>query len=281
MSAVSLGIYEKALRDPEDWDRFFADVAAAGFAFTDLSIDESAQRASRLRWSQAQCGAVDDAARRAGVGIGALCLSLHRAIGPGSADPATRRRAVDVYRRGVDLAAALGCSLIQVAGYYAHYEPDHAKARHWYVEALDQALTHAAVAGVTLGVENVDGHDIDSISAALELVRELDSPYLALYPDIGNLAEHQLDVVAELRRGQGRMAAIHLKDVRVGEPRRVPLGAGITDFPAAFAELRRQDWRGRMLIEMWNDNAENSAALAADARVKAARMLKEAGIELI
>ncbi len=38
---VCLGIYEKALRWTGDWDGFFAEARQAGFAFVDLSVDET------------------------------------------------------------------------------------------------------------------------------------------------------------------------------------------------------------------------------------------------
>ncbi|HBX82251.1 MAG TPA: xylulose 5-phosphate 3-epimerase, partial [Propionibacteriaceae bacterium] len=78
-----------------------------------------------------------------------------------------------------------------------------------------------------LGIENVDGNDVTSISRGMNIVREIDSPWLQMYPDVGNIAEQQLDETEELRAGEGHMLAIHLKDVRVGEPRRVPMGEGI------------------------------------------------------
>ena len=56
-------------------------------------------------------------------------------------------------------------------------------------------------------------------------------------------------MISELRRGEGHMFAIHTTDVRRGEPRRVPMGEGIVDWDLAFAELARQGWSGRMMIE--------------------------------
>jgi L-ribulose-5-phosphate 3-epimerase/hexulose-6-phosphate isomerase len=277
---VSLGIYEKALVSTADWPAVFAQVTSAGFTFCDLSVDETPERAARLDWDRPTRERVGAAAREAGVQIGGLCLSLHRAVMPGSADPAMRRRALQVYLKAVGLAADLGASVVQVAGYYAHYEPDDPQARQRYIDTLRAAVPVAARAGVVLAIENVDGHDIATIGDAMRIVREIDSPWLQVYPDIGNIAEHGGDATAELREGEGHIVALHVKDTLPGQPRRIPFGRGNTDFPAAFAELARQRWSGRILLEMWNDDHPDAVATCAQARQYIESQLTGAGLAL-
>ncbi|MDR1266264.1 MAG: L-ribulose-5-phosphate 3-epimerase [Propionibacteriaceae bacterium] len=276
---IRLGIYEKALRRAP-WDDFFAQVAQAGFAFTDLSVDETDERAARLGWSDAECDRVRAAAQRHDVQIGGLCLSLHRRVGPGSADPQTRRRAATIFRQGIDRCARLGVPVLQVAGYYAYYEPADPGQRERYVETLAEAARQAALSGVLLGLENVDGHDVTSITQGLGICAEVGSPWLRLYPDIGNLAEQGLDTAGQLRAGAGQMVALHVKDVLPGVPRRVPLGAGVADFTGAFAELSRQRWSGRLMIELWNDDAPDSVQRCLEARRKIEQWLDDAGLEV-
>ncbi|AKV55675.1 L-ribulose-5-phosphate 3-epimerase [Bifidobacterium actinocoloniiforme DSM 22766] len=282
--SVTLGIYEKALKavaDPSDWGLFMAQAARDGFSFMDLSVDESAERMARLDWTPAQARAFRAAADRQGVQIGGMCLSCHRKVGPGSADPQVRREAADIFRKAIDLSHEAGIPVIQVAGYYAYYEEPDAGQRDRYLDTLAQAAQYAAQAGVMLGIENVDGNDITSISKGLEICDQVGSSWLTMYPDIGNLYEQRLDAVSELKAGQGRMLAIHVKDVRPGEPRRVPMGEGSADFPTAFAELARQHWSGRIMIEMWNDDDPNADRIVTDARSKVSTWLEAAGIEVI
>lgn len=278
---VSLGIYEKALRWNGDWDALFADARRAGFSFVDLSVDETPERRARLEWPQETRATVRAAAARQGVQLGGICLSIHRAVGPGSADPAVRAEADRIFAEGIDLCHDLGIPVLQVAGYYAYYEPADPGQRGRYVESLRRAIPRAARAGVLLGIENVDGNDVTSISRGMNIVREIDSPWLQMYPDVGNIAEQQLDETEELHSGKGHMLAIHLKDVRVGEPRRVPMGEGIANFPKAFTELARQRWSGRMMIEMWNDDAPDSVERCVQARLTVERWLRDAGIAVL
>jgi len=278
---VRLGIYEKALQTTLGWDTFFGQVNDAGFSFCDLSIDETPERSARLTWTAAERACVRQAAQTAGVQVGGLCLSLHRKVMPGSTDPKIRQQALDVYHDGIRLASDLGVCVIQVAGYYAHYEPDDPEARGRYVDTLRAAVPMAAREGVILAIENVDGHDIAAIGDAMSVVREIDSPWVQTYPDIGNIAEHGGNATAELRDGEGHMVAIHVKDVLPGQPRRIPFGTGIADFPAAFAELKRQEWSGRLMLEMWNDEAPDSVSVCRTAREYITALVTAAGLPIV
>ena len=276
-AGISLGIYEKALRsgplavsgsrvDAEAWRVFLDQVPRAGFSFLDLSIDESPEREARLDWDAGQCRTVRRAAEAAGTFIGGICLSLHRRIGPGSADPDVRRRAREVMARGLQVCHDLGVPVIQLAGYYCYYEDPNPDAERWYAQLLADAVPLAARLGVVMGIENVDGDDVTSLTKAMEFVDAVDSPYLQLYPDLGNIAEQGLDPGVELAAGEGHMVAMHAKDVRPGEPRRVEMGTGVVDWDRSFALLAAQGWSGRLMIEMWNDDAPDSLSRCASAR---------------
>lgn len=266
---VRLGIYEKALRG-DTVEALLLSAAEADFDFIDLSLDESTDRLARLAWSPSRRDSVREAARQAGVAIGGLCLSAHRTIAPGSADPAQRAAARTLLFDTIDLAHDLAVPVVQIAGYYAHYETPRDGARDDYIAVLREGTRYAARQGVALGIENVEGTDIVSIDAALSVVRAVESPWFALYPDIGNFVVQSRDVVAEMRASAGHALAWHVKDARMDEPRRVPMGEGDVPWVAAFAELARQRWSGRVMVEMWNDNDDaNQVAQRAGAFIAA------------
>ena len=282
---VTLGIYEKALiSNPlttnDDWRRFLSQVPEAGFSFIDLSVDETEERMARLGWDQSQRRMVRHCAEAEETAIGGICLSVHRRIGPGSADPAMRQRARETMAEGLQLCHDLGAPVLQVAGYYCYYEKMNGHAEQWYTDLLLDAVPMAARLGVVMGIENVDGTDVTSICKAMEFVRLADTPYLQVYPDLGNIAEQQLDAATELEAGRGHMVAIHVKDVRPGEPWRVPMGEGTVDWDESFAILAEQTWRGRMMIEMWNDDAPDSNRRSASARTFIEDHLRAAGIPI-
>ena len=280
-NGIRLGIYEKALITAPDWPAFFAQVPEAGFDFVDLSIDESPERAARLDWDRATRRLVREAAADAQVQVGGLCLSLHRSVMPGSVDPQMRQRAAEVYRKGIQLASDLGAGVVQVAGYYAYYEPADPGARQRYIDVLLDAIPYAAREGIVLGIENVDGNDIASVPDVMELVQLANSPWVQCYPDVGNIAGHGGESASELRSGQGHLVALHVKDVLPGQPRRVPFGTGIADFDSAFTELAHQGWSGRVMLEMWHDDAPDSLASCRVARKFIEEKAAAAGLRIV
>lgn len=279
---ITVGIYEKALNGhphgSSDWDAYLAQVSDLGFSFIDISVDETPERIARLDWDSAMRREVRKSAERSGTMLGGLCLSVHRSIGPGSADPTVRARAKEVMRDGIRLCHDLGIPVLQVAGYYCYYESPTENSERWYQEMLEDAVPLAANLGVTLGIENVDGTDVTSIRKIMQFVSAIDSPYLQAYPDLGNIAEQSLDPAIELAAGRGHMVAMHAKDVRVGEPRRVRMGEGIVDWDTSFALLAEQNWSGRLMIEMWNDDAPESSAVSVAAREFISEKMRNAGL---
>lgn len=266
MQESRFGIYEKALPPYRDWSALLGQAAQTGYGFVELAIDESEERLARLRWTAAQRAELREAIAQSGVPVRTLILSAHRRTPLGSAHAPTRAEAIDMLRRCVDLAVDVGVRLIQLAGYYVYYEPHDGGSRARFIDGVRSGLEFAATAGVMMGIETMDGEDIVSVHSALAAVREIQSPWLGIYPDVGNLAANGLDLADELRAGQGHLVGIHLKDARPGEYRRVPFGEGIVPFAAAFATLRDTGYDGPFVVEMWNDNDPDALSTAERAR---------------
>jgi L-ribulose-5-phosphate 3-epimerase len=85
-------------------------------------------------------------------------------------------------------------------------------------------------------------------------VERVNSPYLQVYPDIGNITNAAKsdgsDVLEDLERGRGHLAAMHLKETVPGVFREVPFGTGHVDFDAAIAKAWALGVR-RYVTEMW------------------------------
>lgn len=266
MNLPRLGIYEKALPEDLGWQQRLTMAAEAGFQFVEMSVDESAHRLARLDWSAAERRMLRDAVATTGIQVPTMCLSAHRKYALGSASDEIRGQALEILHKAIHLAVDVGIRVIQLAGYYVYYETHDEGCAQRYQDSLAAGLEWASNAGVMLALENVDGNDIDSISNAMRLVDVFRSPWFQVYPDIGNLAEHGLDICTELERGRGHMVGIHLKDTRPGEPRRVPFGAGVVPFVDAFQKLAEMRFPGPFVLEMWNDDSPQSRQIVSDAR---------------
>ena len=126
---------------------------------------------------------------------------------------------------------------------------------------------------VMLAMEIMDTGFLSSITAYLKIKDAIPSPWLSVYPDIGNLSARNGNVLPELEAGKNDIVAVHLKDTLAptegfaGKFREVPFGSGCVDFPAVFGKLERIGFRGPYMIEMWHRkgmdaNREMAAALS-------------------
>ncbi len=274
---VRLGVYEKALPEALAWPARLELARRLGFDYLELSVDESGSRMSRLDPGSAERRLIADAVRATGVPVQSLCLSAHRRYALGSADAGTRDRAHELLVRAVDLAFDLGIRTVQLAGYYVYYEDENPDSAALYEEGLARGAQVAAAAGVMLGIENMDTVGLASLAEGVRLLDRIGSPWLQLYPDVGNLAERGCDPVREIEAARGRMVALHLKDARPGAPRRVPFGEGDVPFAAVLGRVRGGGFSGPMLIEMWNDGAPDAVERLVAARDWVSARLREAG----
>lgn len=272
MTENPLGLYEKALPKGLSWMARLALAQALGFAFVEMSIDETDTRLARLDWSTGERAALRGAVAETGVRVPSICLSAHRRFPFGSHDPALRAQAREIMHKAIALAGDLGVRVIQLAGYDVYYETRDEGTRQRFIEGLRWAAGEAEQAQVMLAVEIMDAPPVTSISAWQEYAGLVASPFFCVYPDLGNLSAWNDDAAAELARGGGRIVGIHLKDARrvtadfPGQFRDVPFGTGCVDFVACFRALASLDYHGPFVIEMWTEKSAEPVVEIAQAR---------------
>lgn len=230
MMEYSLGLYEKALPPADDLISLCRKAKEAGFDRLELSIDESDARLARLDWSERAQRELGLRSREAGAAIRTLCLSGHRRYPLGARDPAVRDRSLEILKKAVTFAANAGIGIIQLAGYDVYYEPGDEGTRARFREGLHLGAAWAAEAGVILAFETMETPFMDTVEKAMAWVREIGSPWLGLYPDIGNLqnaaVKYGRQVTEDLALGAGHTFALHLKETKPGVYRDMRFGSG-------------------------------------------------------
>lgn len=281
---ATLGIYEKALPKGISWEERLVLAKKLGFDFVEMSIDETDERLSRLEWSKEERKQIIDAIHETGVKILSICLSGHRRFPFGSKDEAVREQALEIMKQAIDLASDLGVRTIQLAGYDVYYEEKTIASRNYFIENLKKAVGMAASKEVVLSIEIMDDAFINSISKFLKIKEQIPSPYLQVYPDLGNLsAWPENDIGYELEQGISQISAIHLKDTLAvtdefgGKFKEVPFGDGCVDFAGCLKTLKRLDYNGPFLIEMWSETSETPELEIERAKNFLFPFLKEAG----
>lgn len=243
----SLGLYEKAMPNGLSFRVMLENAAASGFDRLEISIDETDERLSRLNWTAAERAELKCLCFSLGVPITTMCLSGHRRFPFGSHEAAVRAHAMEIMEKAMAFSADIGVRVIQLASYDVYYEKGDADTRKWFVENLYRAVELAASSGVFLGFETMETPFMDTVGKAMEYVRLIGSPYLGIYPDIGNLKNASVlygnDLVKDIALGGGHIFAGHLKETAQGEYRNRIFGDGHTEYVPCVKELWRQGVR--------------------------------------
>ena len=254
MSKYQLGLYEKAMPGNLSWQEKLQAAKDAGFDYVEMSIDETDAKLARLDMSEEQREEIRQAMRETGVPFRSICLSGHRKYPLGCPDMDKQKRSLSIMEKTVKLAADLGIRTIQLAGYDVYYEEGSEKTRADFAKNLQLATDMAAKEGIMLGFETMETPFMDNVQKAMDYVKKIDSPYLGVYPDSGNITNAALlyndDVAADLKRGKGHIVAVHLKETVPGKYREIPFGTGHVDFETVIKTSWELGVR-RFVAEFW------------------------------
>lgn len=250
-----IGLYEKAMPNKLSLEEKLSCAKQTGFDFLELSIDETDEKLARLDWTGAECRAISGAMAQAGIPIGSICLSGHRKYPLGSTAPEVREKSVEIMHKAILLASRLGVRIIQLAGYDVYYEPGTQRTREDFLRNLKRCADLAACYGVMLGFETMETPFMDTVEKAMLYVRQVDSPYLGVYPDLGNLtnaaALYDISVLQDLKTGRGHLLAMHLKETVPGRYRDMRFGEGQVDFISGIRAARALGVR-LFVTEAWD-----------------------------
>ena len=111
-----------------------------------------------------------------------------------------------------------------------------------------------------MGFETMETPFMNTVEKAMNYVQLINSPYLGVYPDSGNITNAALsdgkDVLADIRAGAGHIIAFHLKESLPGKFREIPFGTGHVDFPAIIHQAWQLGVR-RFVTEFWDIGSPN------------------------
>ncbi len=253
-----LGMYEKAVPNDITWKERLEVARESGFDYVEISVDETDAKLARLEWTADERRELVRLQQECGLPIRSMCLSGHRKYPFGATDPEVRGRSMEIMTKALELACDLGVRTIQLAGYDVYYEEGTDETRKWFAENLARATELAAREGVMLGFETMETPFMDTVEKSMAYVSQVESPYLGVYPDLGNLTNASFlygkSVTDDLATGRGHLVAAHCKETVAGAYREIPFGTGTTDWEA-LDECVRQGVR-RYVAEFWYVGSE-------------------------
>jgi len=259
-----LGLYEKSMPSTLTWNEKFQEAKNAGFDYVEISIDETDAKLARLEYSDEQILQIVEEGRSIGMNIGSICLSGHRKYPLGGDDP----RSMEIMEKAIKFAKISGIPVIQLAGYDVYYTESTTETVNRFISNLNKATLMAAKEGILLGFETMETSFMDTVEKSMSYVNMINSPYLNVYPDLGNLTNASLiykkSVEEDLETGVGKIIATHIKETVPGKYREIPFGTGHVNFESAIHKVWELGTR-RFVTELWytgNDNWRDAIAFA-------------------
>lgn len=254
------GIYEKAFPQDYSLEQILEEAKKMNLDYVELSIDESNKRIERLDWPNAVKRELVHTENALGISFESICLSAHRKYPLGSSEPSLAIKSLLIAQKAIQLASELGIRTIQLAGYDVYYEEHTNDTENRFLDNLFKIVNIAAKYGVCLGFETMETPFMNTCQKAMHFVKSIDSPYLQLYPDLGNLSnaaiEYKKSVDSDLYTAKGHIVAVHAKETLPGIFRNLSFGEGHTDFSNLIPKCYNMGVR-RFVCELWaNDNIE-------------------------
>lgn len=255
-----IGLYEKAMPKELSWKEKLTYAKEAGYDYVEISIDETDEKLERLLMTKGERHELKRVMDEVGIPLRTMCLSGHRKYPLGSADPATEARGLEIMEKAVELAADLGIRIIQLAGYDVYYEESTEDTKERFLKNLKAAANMAARSGILMGFETMETELMNTVEKAMYYVNKVNSPYLQVYPDCGNITNAAVmygkDVLEDLRSGEGHLVALHLKETVPGKFREIPFGTGHVDFEKIIDTAWSLGVR-KYVTEFWYTGNEN------------------------
>lgn len=183
-----------------------------------------------------------------------------------TADPAGRARRVEFICRGIDIAARLDADCVSLWSGIAHDGAGQSEATSRLAGGLQPVLAYAAEKQVDLAFEPEPGMLIDSLASYNQLLAELaalkiDATRLRLTIDVGHLhCQGELPIPEKIRQWAGRLANVHIEDMRSKVHEHLMFGEGEIDFPPVIAALAEIRYDGLLSVELSRHSHEGPAA---------------------
>lgn len=188
-------------------------------------------------------------------------------INPASENAGHREDAVEHYRQGIRLAAAIGAGTMVVhSGWKSDPKLSAREALRHSAETIARCADEAEKLGVTLGVENV-GYGAVNMFGGIEdwigIADAISSPAVGLTLDVGHAVLEGFDPAAAIVAAGDRLKHMHLHSNLGSADDHLPLNQGVVDFAPVVEAIRRIGYAGHAAIEIAPPRAERTAAIQA------------------
>lgn len=255
MSSYKIGLYEKAMRAELSWKEKLQCAKECGYDYVEMTIDATDEKINRIYMSAEEKKALIDAMYETEIPIQSMSVSALTKYALGDPNSEIRDKAMTIAEKAIELAATLGIRTVMIPGYDIYYGESTKQTKADFLQNIKKIAEIAEREGVLVGFETMENQFMNTTAKAANYVRMVDSPYLQIYPDSGNITnaavENQHDVCEDLLLGKGMLIALHLKESKPGIFREVPFFTGHVEFERVIQTAWELGVR-RYVTELWD-----------------------------
>src|SRR3972149_8978716 len=247
---LPFGLYEKSICSTLSWDDKFSLIKDAGYDYFEIAIDATPEKLSRLENREEQLR-IRRASESLDTPVYTFAFTANRFYPLGSEDASIRTEGIRLCKRAIDFASFVGARTINIASYDEYEKPRNKNTEGLFLDSLKECVEHASIRGVIISLETMDSPFIDSTKKARSYVRAIDSAYLQIGVDPGNISAMGHNPITDIPVGGGHIVEVEFKDTRPGVVRDIFFGEGTLDFDGCFRMLHEIQYQGFLAAEMW------------------------------
>lgn len=255
MKKYKIGLYEKAMRNTLTWKEKLQCAKECGYDYLEISIDATEEKINRIYMDTEEKREIMEAIFDTGIPIGSMSVSALTKYALGDPDQAVRDRGMEIAEKSIQLSSALGVRTVMIPGYDIYYGESTIETKRYFLENIRKIAEIAEREGILVGFETMENNFMNTTGKAVQYVNMVDSAYLKIYPDAGNITNaavaNRHDVCEDLSLGKGKLIALHLKETKPDVYREVPFLTGHVEFERIINTAWKLGVR-RYVTELWD-----------------------------
>lgn len=255
MKKYEIGLYEKAIRNTLTWKEKLQCAKECGYDYLEISIDATEEKINRIYMDTEEKREIMEAIFDTGIPIGSMSVSALTKYALGDPDQAVRDRGMEIAEKSIQLSSALGVRTVMIPGYDIYYGESTIETKRYFLENIRKIAEIAEREGILVGFETMENNFMNTTGKAVQYVNMVDSAYLKIYPDAGNITNaavaNRHDVCEDLSLGKGKLIALHLKETKPDVYREVPFLTGHVEFERIINTAWKLGVR-RYVTELWD-----------------------------
>ena len=255
MKKYEIGLYEKAMRNTLTWKEKLQCAKECGYDYLEISIDATEEKINRIYMDTEEKREIMEAIFDTGIPIGSMSVSALTKYALGDPDQAVRDRGMEIAEKSIQLSSALGVRTVMIPGYDIYYGESTIETKRYFLENIRKIAEIAEREGILVGFETMENNFMNTTGKAVQYVNMVDSAYLKIYPDAGNITNaavaNRHDVCEDLSLGKGKLIALLLKETKPDVYREVPFLTGHVEFERIINTAWKLGVR-RYVTELWD-----------------------------